>query len=623
MVETGGVCARRILNVDRNRERCLVPELDIAKLRRVSFSVDVEIAGGPRYKDEESGASKQKKTRDRKVKERAEGEALKHPETVTETKEKSDGSNVSTDDAVAGPAISTPTSPLETVPESAANFLPNGQAPKKQRTEEEIRERKEKKRRRAEESGQLPLEVTRDDPSSPPGSASSTPLASGTATPRTQDRPTTDPVRIYRRCCQLRESPILKRITEQLMAPNCTMPDDPGVVTELRLSGSRMQLDDVFTLSDWLAIVPVKRLLLEDADLNDEGVRVILSGLLAAKKPEPTKRRNGARLPLTQTPTGCIEKLTLKNNPRITKVGWKHIALFLYMCRSIKALDVSMIQFPQTLAPSPAPSETRPPNSSSKPSEQQVDVADVMCKALSERLGGAQLEELTMAECGLSAAHIRRIVDGATYCGISRLGFAGNRIDDQGFDYILQYIRSGICHGLDLGGNDLRGKLSRLGEALTTKPDCPVWGLSLADCNLDTQSLKELFPSLIALDNFRFLDLGHNRNLFNGRVCSAQLLRKNLPKLKNLKRLHLRDVGMNVKQAISLAEVLPEGPSLAHITLLENPELAALAVSIDERSQEEACALYASLNAAARVSKSIVCIDIDVSIYHGRETCVV
>lgn len=59
--------------------------------------------------------------------------------------------------------------------------------------------------------------------------------------------------------------------------------------------------------------------------------------------------------------------------------------------------------------------------------------------------------------------------------------------------------------------------------------------------------------------------------------------------------------------------MLPEGPSLAHLTILENPALSALSQATDEDSQEEACALYASLCAAARVSKSIVCIDVDVS----------
>lgn len=546
--ENGGVCARRILNVDYNRERCLVPELDLAKLKRVSFSVDVEIAAAPRYKDEDSGACKQKKTRDRKVKEKAEGEALKHPEAVAECKEKSEAVNRSTDDAVAGSTVDA----ASVVSNDSANQDTDEKAQKKPRTEEEKRERKERKRRRAEENGQLPVELTGDQVSAFASSQASTPAPSGTVTPKTQDRPTTDPVRIYRRCCQLRESPILKRITEQLMAPNCMIPDDPGVVAELRLSGSRMQLADVLTLGDWLAIVPVKRLLLEDADLSDEGVRVILSGLLAAKKPEPTKRRNGTRQAPSSAPMGIVEKLTLKNNPRITKVGWKYIALFLYMCRSIKAVDVSMIQFPQSLPPTNGDTPSKPPSGSTG---HQVDADETLCKALSARLGGSTLEELTMAECGLRAPQIHKIVDGAIMSGISRLGFAGNEIDDEAFDRILHFVRSGVCHALDLGSNDLRGRLGRLAEALTCRPDCPVWGLSLAGCNLDTESLKELFPSLHALQNFRFLDLSHNKDLFNGDVCSLQLLRKFLPKLHNLKRIHLRDVGMTVKQAISLAEV--------------------------------------------------------------------
>lgn len=605
LAENGGVCPRRTLNVDKNRERCLVPELDMSKLRRVSFSVDVEIAGGPRYRDD-TAMSKQQKLRDKKIKERAEGETLKHPEAV---KEKTEAMNGSTDDAIAGPDVKVP---AEATPE-AANTSPDEKPEKKQRTEEERRERKERKRRKAEENGQVPVEVNGEGlPPDATISAASTPPVSGTVTPRTQDRPTTDPVRIYRRCCQLRESPILKRITEQLMSPTCTMPDEPGVVAELKLSGSRMQLADVLTLSDWLAIVPVKRLLLEDADLTDEGVRVILAGLLAAKKPEPTKRRNGMRQ-AKGCSSGIVEKLTLKNNPRISRVGWKYISLFLYMCRSIKALDVSMIQFPKSTPPTNPETPTKPVSGSTRSNGANVDAAETLCKALSERLGGAQLEELTMAECGLDASQVRKVVDGAVVSGIARLGFAGNSLDDEGFDHILHYVRSGVCHALDLGSNNLRDKLSRLGEALTSRPDCPVWGLSLAGCNLSTESLKELFPSLIALRDFRFLDLSHNANLFDGGASALQLLRRNIPKLTNLKRLHLRDVGLSVKQTISLAEVVPEAKSLAHLTLLENPLLEALANATDEKSQEEACALYASLTAAARVSQTIVCIDIDVS----------
>ena len=91
--------------------------------------------------------------------------------------------------------------------------------------------------------------------------------------------------------------------------------------------------------------------------------------------------------------------------------------------------------------------------------------------------------------------------------------------------------------------------------------------------------------------------------------------------MRDLKRIHLNDVGMSTKQAIALAEVLPEGPRLAHFSILENPQLKVLANAIDEASQEEACALYASLMTAVRVSKTLICIDIDVSLFSRCRCC--
>lgn len=79
-----------------------------------------------------------------------------------------------------------------------------------------------------------------------------------------------------------------------------------------------------------------------------------------------------------------------------------------------------------------------------------------------------------------------------------------------------------------------------------------------------------------------------------------------------MKRIHLADCAMTSEHVIALAEVIPEIPELAHINFLENSELTKLADATTEEAQEEACALYASLLAATRVSTSLVCVDIDV-----------
>ena len=662
----GGMCARKVLNVDPNRERCLVPEMDANKLRKVSFCVDVEIAGGPRYMDEGDDVDRNAKKKDAKMKERAEGDALKRPQAAQEEKDTEGEIKL---DAKSSNAVQIPRQDskenADPVPDADGGASPpdgdvgeelghaSRKKEKKKKSEEERKERKEKKKRRAEESGSIPVELQigdNDEQASagsdtaattsgqlngassmdspvPVGSFSDTP-AQIPRPPTKQDKPTTDPVRIYRRCCQLRETPILKRITEQLMAPTCCAPGQPGVVDVLDLTGSRLQLADFVTLGDWLAVVPVKNLRLEDADLNDEGVRCILSGLLAAKKPEPTKRksvmprhRESIRFQTVKERSGIVEKITLKNNPRISRLGWKHISLFIYMCRSLKAIDLSMIQFPDTLPASAHVTQVKSPQHAPAGAGKDTNAAETLYKCLSGRLGGSKLEELIVSECGLTAEQIHKIVNGAITCGITRLGLSGNHLDQEGLVHVVHYLRSGVCRGLDIGGNDLRGKLGMIAEAINRNRDIPCWGLSLAGCNLSSEDLKALFPALVKLPDFRFIDLSHNRDLCTSSNDTVSLFRRYMSQFKILKRIHLADVGMSPKQAIALADCLPDGPRVAHLNILENPMLSALASARDEEMQEEACAVYASLMAAVRVSSTLICIDIDVSKRNACNWC--
>lgn len=605
----GGMCPRKVLNVDPKRPRCLVPELDQNKLRKVAFCVDVEIAGGPKYKDEVGTEDKQKKKQDKKIKERSEGEALKHPQAVAEKKANEDA-NAAIQDSN--------TSESELTVDGAApgdeKAEPNRKKEKKKRSEAERKERKEKKRRKAEENGTVPLEIIRDGDAA---SAQGSPPASGLAAPpRAQDRPTIDPLRIYRRCCQLRESPILKRISDQLSAPRACSTLQPGVVTCLDLTGSRLQLADVITLSDWLAIVPVKKIFLEDADLNDEKIRVLLAGLLAAKIPEPaeaqeTSANGGVQGADTYHGSNAIKKLVLKNNPKITSEGWKHIALFIYMCKSIVALDVSMIPFPKH-RPQICLSPANPPHGSPPTTESRSrDIAEIFSKAISERLGGSGLQELVMAECNLDSESIRKITDGCVISGVQRLGLATNDIDSEGLQYVSHYIRSGVCQGIDLGGNDLRSWIGELCQTLHQSKNHVLWALCVQDTGLTPELLKTLLPVLVSLPSIRFLDISHNKGLFSD-PTSLCLLRKYLPMFKELKRLHLMNVDLKPEDAIAIAEILPDCPQIAHLNILQNPQISRVAASTDEETQEEAAALYASLTLAAKLSPTLVCVDVDV-----------
>lgn len=634
----GATCPRKTMNIDPYRERCSMPELDQRKLRRVAFLVDVEIAGAAQYPNadeipksppppvsKESSLTKmerqfedQKKRKDQQLK-KSEGEALKHPNDLADEKAnagvvKATGEPVTPENPGIKPEIKSESPKEQRVKE------PTRKREKKRRSESERKERKERKQREALANGKIPAEIYRDGlSSSNTSSGSSTP--SGTSTPpKHQDRPTTDPLRIYRRCCQLRETPILKRIAEQVASPSACPAATPGVISCLDLTGYWLQLPDVITLGDYLAIVPVKRLIMENCGLGDEAVRVILAGLMAAKTPEQAKynRKLGKKHQHHSKHRDAVEKLcvveklSFKNNPKIGREGWRHIALFVNMSRSLKAIDLSMIPFPkpQARSESASPPHQQGHVAATFPPPGQEDLTLILQEAISTRLGRDHLEELVMGECGLTTDSVCRIVQAVASCSVKRLGLASNQLTRASFQQIFNYVKTGLCEGLDIGGNDLRDWIDDFAQCLDNRT--PLYALSVAACNLLPSSLDKLFPALLRLPNFRFIDLSHNRDLFATRPSAIHAIRKYLPQFPLLKRIHLLDTMMNPEHAVSLAEVLPECKVLAHLNILDNEPIKPLADAKTESAQEEACAMYASFMAAVRVSDSIVRVDIDV-----------
>ncbi|RYP66374.1 hypothetical protein DL770_008815 [Monosporascus sp. CRB-9-2] len=613
-----GLVERRILNVDNNRERCRVNELSQAKLRRVSFCVDVEIAPMPRYADEVADSKMSvEKCQKRKIKEKGEGEALKNPKALTEQKEqegvvRATGETLPKEPEKEGteaPSGQTDGHTRDTPKEGGELKAEQGMTRKKEKkkkSEAERKAKKEQKRKEALEKGTIPMEIHLDSDSSSEVSLSSGP-------PSIQVKPTTNPARIYRRCCQLRETDILTKITHQLPKSTEDCPD--GLVEKLDLTDYFLPLRDLITLGDFLAVVPVKEIVLENCGLTDEGVRVVLAGLLAARKPQ-VKYRKSTTKPAGLVPQGgVVERVVLRNN-KIGAEGWRHIGLFIHLCRSIKSIDLSKIPFPAPAEPVKTPLTqhhhfhlSNGSHNGGHGATAPPDVSLLFSKALSERLAGSELELVNLGATGMTAHQLGVIVDGILKAGVIRLGLSHNNLDAEGVQHVARYLRSAKCEGIDLGGNDLRRHLETIAGAIDEHN--PLWAISLANCNLDPASLRKILPNFTKLSGFRFLDLSHNQDLFESEPSALCLLRRCLPKLENLKRLHLADVSMSPEQAIALAEILPEVKTLAHINLLENPSLESLAEANTEEKKEEACALYASLLAAVRVSRSLVKVDID------------
>lgn len=612
VVPNGGICERRVMNIDHDRDRCKIPDLDQKKLRRVAFCVDVEIAGiSRRESDEESptGASNQKAKRSNsKSKDRDDS---KRPQPDIADKEKGRQEN--------GTSRQHP-KPSET-PSNEAK--PNGEIKeptrkqeKKKRSEEERRERKERKRRQAEANGTIPLQLRAEDHED-----DARPAVPGNPRSRTQSHPTTDPVRIYRRCCQLRETPVLKKIVDEISSPSSTLAESPGTVAVLDLTNFPMTSQDMATFCDWLAIVPVRKLILEKCALNDVSVRAILAALLSTKTIEQMRqRRRRAKKtdadPVKKEDRFCVvEKLSLKDNPRIGLEGWRHISLFVHLAKSLKAIDLSGIPLPRM--PLSANDFATSLSTSPNPLKPVNDVATIFANSLAQRFGGDHLEELLLSECNPTTEDVGRICEAATTLGLRRLGFANNKLTREGLEHVIRYLEAGKCEGLDLGGNPIRDHLDLITSAL--EGEFPLYALSLADCSLTPSVIHPLLQRLTCLYNLRFIDFSHNPDLFSSKPDALATFRRFLPKMKSLKRIHLADVNLSADHAIALAEILPECPSLCHLNILENPAIAKLAVATDPATQEEACAVYASLMAAVRVSRTIIAVDIEVPSAENNE----
>ncbi|KAL4895921.1 hypothetical protein BDV59DRAFT_173435 [Aspergillus ambiguus] len=625
LAPNGAVCQRRVMNIDQGRDRCKVPDLDQAKLRRVAFCVDVEIAGiSHRESSEEEsppGNSRRRlvpdlsgqkvKRSNSKGKEKDEASALKHPQAAVAEKEKRGQENVPS-----GKGAGAPETPPAETRTNGEGKEPTRKQERKKRSEEERKERRERKRRLAEANGSIPLQLTGED-----HEEENRPATSGVPRSKTQSQPTTDPVRIYRRCCQLRETPVLKRIVDEISSPSSTLAESPGTVGVLDLTNFPMTYEDIATFSDWLAVVPVRKLILENCALNDASARAILAALLSTKTVEQMRRRRrkakkcDPQQLANEERYSVIEKLSLKNNPKISKEGWRHISLFLHLAKSLKAIDLSGIPFPKGIL------ET---NDSTAPAKQltggtsaPLDVADVFANSLRERFGGDHLEELLLSECHPSTEDVRKICNAAAAVGLRRLGFANNELTREGLEHVVYYLQSGKCEGLDLGGNPIRDDLDLITSNI--ERELPLYALSLADCSLTPSTIYPLLQGLSRLFNLRFIDFSHNPELFSSQPDALATFRRFLPKMPSLKRIHLADVNLSADHAIALAEVLPECPILCHLNILENPSIKSLASATDPADQEEACAVYASLMAAVRVSRTMIAVDIEVPSAENNE----
>jgi hypothetical protein len=423
-----------VLNKDSHREHSEIPGLDGKKLRKVSFCVDVEVA--PCHEDVEARKEARRKRREAKEKEKEKERLKQLKEDGTPEIANCDGAGADT----APPPAPEDGQPIEK--KQSGSGVPNGLAVP-------------------------PVDEKNGKSPSPPSSGnegsagSSGPTSTDRSTAekpskprrRIHPKPTTDPMKIYTQCCQLRETHVLPEVQEQLLKENC-----PAILQSMDLTGYRFQQADAVTFSDFLALVPIKCLILEDCDLTDEMVRMVLSALSAVKQlsalnestdnPKPTEDKN------EKHHRGVIERLSLKKNPKIGRDGWRYISCFVHMSHSLKALDLSNITLPR-----PLPAVGRHNSPQDTPAS---DITGIFARALGERLCGHGLEELVMGYCGLVPEQLKLVLAGVSTGRTKRLGLEGNALTDDGLAMIGRWMKgtgvgdNGVCEALDLSHNNIR-----------------------------------------------------------------------------------------------------------------------------------------------------------------------
>lgn len=357
---------------------------------------------------------------------------------------------------------------------------------------------------------------------------------------------------IYTRCCHLREILPIPATLKQLKNKHSPL-------TTLKMLNPKPTLIDVYSFSDFIAIVPIKNLIFDNVTMNTEMFKIILSSLINST---------------------TIEKLSLKNVP-IDEIGWKFLCKFLSRNKSIQRLDISQMKVKSDLPLSQHRSE--------------MDWS-LFTSTLSLRGG---LAELILNGCKLSTLDFCRLVDEGIAISTKRLGLVSMDLDFDQLKKLSSWMTAefSTCEGVDLGFNDLSSEsnLKPIIKKLTNNKNTKLAHFSFNSTNLsNVEDAALLIRSLSKLTNLNFLDLSNLKLIFPGIM---PYLNKYLPRFPSLKRLHLDSNELSTKSFSILSGIIPKCSQLIHLSIMNQTSISYAA----------AATLYSGIKS----SKSILNLDID------------
>lgn len=383
---------------------------------------------------------------------------------------------------------------------------------------------------------------------------------------------------VYTRCCHLREILPIPATLKQLKKGST----DP--IPLLQLRNPRPSMVEVWSFSDFLSIAPVLCLSLDGVTLSVEMLRVILSSLMYKKG---------------------FEKLSLRNTP-LDHEGWRILCCFVSRAKSLTALDLTMVPIIKTNVQKPSKSSLKSSVVRMEcNSESRKDMNWNLLAASVAKKGG--LEEVIISGAQMPLDQFENFIEVACIA-TQRLGLAYNCLTKEQCDILARWVVQSKVTGLDVGFNDLRGKLSAFNNAILDKihnkgeknvfkyisMNCAGLEVGPDDTSDDNEVLR-LISVLCYCENLKFLDFSNNPKMFPH--CISTLI-DCLPVFVNLVRLHLDYESLSSTSVVTLAEALPLCSRLNYLSLLGTKFDLASCKSLAE---------------AVRKSPSLITLDIDYS----------
>ncbi|SCV05781.1 LANO_0H15038g1_1 [Lachancea nothofagi CBS 11611] len=334
--------------------------------------------------------------------------------------------------------------------------------------------------------------------------------------------------KIYTRCCHLREILPIPSTLKQVRGKSAPL-------QTLKFLNPRPTLIDVLSFCDFISIVPIHNVIFDNVNLTHEMLKIVIRSLVNST---------------------VVEKIGFRNVVFYPE-GWKLLCKFLLRNNSLVKLDISQTKIKPDL-----------PKDLNRANMDWNLFIDVL-----QRRNGRTLDELLVN--GVKFENFDVFVSLLnTFASVrsqtnKRLGIAQSEITAEQLKFIMSWINDYQIQGVDVGFNDLSELVKPLVGKLTSLPYEHLHYFTLNNTNISTAYDAALvLRALSKLPSLYFLDLSNLPQIFPE---IFPYLNKYLPRMANLKRMHLDSNDFTSREVLMVTSVLPKCKELLHISLLNIP----------------------------------------------------